>query len=256
MTAERPVIKLSLLADRQFGSVALMIVVLGMVIYGTSYVIPQFLAAIDDYNALQSGAVVLLAGIPTLVMMRFLPGLIRTLDIRVAVTAAMIILAAASFIDSDLSINSSGPNFVHSQLLRGVGQSLGMFFLNQAVISSVTAEDAGDASGLINAMRNLGGSLALASLSVIQDQRVWYHSRRIEETLNANSPAVQDYIANTAHLLGGQSAALENLAGQIQTQSLVFTYNDIFWLLTIITIVVIPLIFFLRPLSQGRPVHS
>jgi len=256
LTAVRPVIKLSLLADRQFGSVALMIVVLGMVIYGTSYVIPQFLAAIDDYNALQSGAIVLLAGLPTLLMMRFLPALIRTLDIRIAVTAAMIILAAASFLDSDLSVNSTGHNFVDSQLLRGLGQSLGMFFLNQAVVSSVTAEDAGDAAGLVNAMRNLGGSLALASLSVIQDQRVWYHSRRLEETLNANSPAVQDYIAGTAHMLGGQSAALQNLGQQIQIQSLVFTYDDIFWLLTLVTILVIPLIFFLRPLSQGRPAQA
>ena len=252
LTAARPVIKLKLLADRQFGSVALMIVVLGMVIYGTSYVIPQFLAAIADYNALQSGLVVLLAGFPSLIMMWLLPNLIRTLDIRVAITIAMAILATASFIDCDLSINSSGPDFIHSQLLRGVGQSLGMFFMNQAVIESVSAQDAGDAAGLINAMRNLGGSLALASLSVIQDQRTWFHSRRIEETLNANSSAVQDYLTNSAHLLGGQSAAIQTLGQQIQNESLVFTYNDIFWLLTIITVAVIPLIFFLRPLPGSR----
>jgi DHA2 family multidrug resistance protein len=131
-----------------------------------------------------------------------------------------------------------------------------MFFMNQAVVESVTAEDAGDAAGLINAMRNLGGSLALASLSVIQDQRMWYHSRRLEETLNGNSPAVQDYVANTAHMLGGRAAALMNLGQQIQSQSLVFTYDDIFWLLTIITLVVIPLIFFLRPLPGSRAAQS
>jgi DHA2 family multidrug resistance protein len=256
LTAVRPVIKLSLLADRQFGSIAMMIVVLGMVIYGTSYVIPQFLAAIDDYNALQSGMVVILAGFPSLVMMRLMPRLLKTLDIRLAVAAGLLILATASFIDSDLSSISSGSDFIHSQLLRGVGQSLSMFFMNQAVVSSVTAEDAGDASGLINAMRNLGGSLALASLSVLQDQRTWFHSRRLEETLNANSPAVQDYVANTAHLLGGQSASLQYLEQQIQNQSLVFTYNDIFWLLTVITIAVIPLVFFLRPFAEDLPAET
>jgi DHA2 family multidrug resistance protein len=251
--AARPVIKLSLLADRQFGSIALMIVVLGMVIYGTSYVIPQFLAAIADYNALQSGMVVIIAAFPTLAMMRVMPYLLRTLDIRLAVISGLLILATASFIDCDLTIASSGSDFIHSQLLRGVGQSLSMFFMNQAVVSSISAEDAGDASGLINAMRNLGGSIALASLSVLQDQRAWFHSRRLEETLNANSPAVQDYVASTAHLLGGQSAAVRYLGQQIQTQSLVFTYDDIFWLLTIITIVVIPLVFFLRPLPKDPP---
>jgi DHA2 family multidrug resistance protein len=253
LTAARPVIKLSLLADRQFGSIAMMIVVLGMVIYGTSYVIPQFLSAIADYNAWQSGLVVIIAAFPTLVMMRLMPYLLRTLDIRLAVTGGLLILAAASFIDCDLTIASSGTDFIHSQLLRGVGQSLSMFFMNQAVVSSISAEDAGDASGLINGMRNLGGSIALASLSVLQDQRTWFHSRRLEETLNANSPAVQDYMTNAAHLLGGQAASLRYLGQQIQIQSLVFTYDDIFWLLTIITVLVIPLVFFLRPFSDGPP---
>jgi MFS transporter, DHA2 family, multidrug resistance protein len=219
-------------------------------------VIPQFLVAIANYNAFQSGAVVLLAGIPSLVMMRFLPVLIRTVDIRVAIGFALVTLAVASFIDCDLSIDSSGTDFIHSQLLRGLGQSVGMLFLNQAAVQSVVAEDAADAAGLINAMRNLGGSLALASLAVIQDQRVWEHSRRLEETLNANSPAVQDYVSNTAHRLGGESAALMNLGQQIQLQSLVFTYNDIFWLLTVVTIVVMPLIFLLRPLPGNRQVET
>jgi DHA2 family multidrug resistance protein len=60
--ARRPVIKLRLLADRQFGAVALMGIVLGMVLYGTSYVI-QFLA-IAGYNSYQSGQIVLLSGCP------------------------------------------------------------------------------------------------------------------------------------------------------------------------------------------------
>ncbi|MCE3519419.1 EmrB/QacA family drug resistance transporter, partial [Escherichia coli] len=46
ITAKRPVIKLKLLLDRQFGAVALMGMVLGIVLYGTSYAIPQFLASI------------------------------------------------------------------------------------------------------------------------------------------------------------------------------------------------------------------
>src|SRR5690606_34825729 len=52
LLAKKPVIRLSLVLDRQFGSVMIMALVLGMVLYGVSYVIPQFLAAIADYNAL------------------------------------------------------------------------------------------------------------------------------------------------------------------------------------------------------------
>ena len=78
--------------------------------------------------------------------------------------------------------------------MRGVGIVFCMLFLNQATVASVTKEDAGDASGIFNAARNLGGSFALAGLATVQDQRSWLHSRRMEESLNANGWDVQSYL--------------------------------------------------------------
>lgn len=249
-TATRPIIKLSLLLDRQFGSVALMGLVLGMVLYGTSYVIPQFLAALADYNALQSGRVVLLSGLPSLVMMAIVPFLLRSVDIRLAVGAGLLIMAGSAFLDSGLTTETSGGDFTVSQLMRGVGQILGMLFLSQAVVRSVPAADAGDASGLFNAVRNLGGSFALAGISILQEQRLWLHSRRMEETLNANSPMVQDYVGGLSQSLGSASAALGMIAQQVQAQALVMAYNDIFWIMAVGTLIVLPLVLFLRPLPK------
>jgi len=250
-TARRPIIKLRLLLDRQFGSVALMGVVLGIVLYGTSYAIPQFLAQLADYNALQSGKVVLLSGIPSLFMMAIVPVLLRTLDIRIAVAAGLVIMGAAALLDANLTAQSAGGDFTASQLMRGVGQILGMLFLSQAVVRSVPAEDAGDASGLFNAVRNLGGSLALAGISILQDQRMWLHSRRLEETLNANSPSVQTYVGGLSQAVGDRTGGLRLLAQQIRAEALVMTYNDIFWIMGAGTFVVLPLILFLKPLPKN-----
>jgi DHA2 family multidrug resistance protein len=245
-TARRPIIKLRLLLDRQFGSVALMGVVIGIVLYGTSYAIPQFLATAANYNALQSGQVVLLSGIPSLFMMAIVPILLRAIDIRIAVGAGLVIMGVAALMDANLTADSVGHDFVASQLLRGVGQILSMLFLSQAVVRAVSAEDAGDASGLFNAVRNLGGSLALAGISILQDQRFWLHSRRIEETLNANSQTVQTY----ATAAGGTRAAAGQLEQIIQAQAFVMTYNDIFWIMGVGTLAVLPLVLFLRPLPK------
>jgi len=250
--ARRPVIKLSLLLDRQFGSVALMGVVLGIVLYGTSYVIPQFLASIADYNSLQSGKVVLLSGIPSLMLMAIVPILLRRIDIRIAVGSGLLIMGLSAYFDSNLNAFATGGDFTESQLLRGVGQILAMLFLSQAAVQSVPPADAGDASGLFNAMRNLGGSFALAGISIIQDQRTWLHSRRMEESLHANSVMVQDYMAATAQRVGGQAAAYRLIGQQIQVEALVMTYNDIFFIMACGTMIVLPLVLFLRPL----PKHS
>jgi len=252
--AQRPVIRLKLLLDRQFGSVAAMAVVLGMVLYGTSYVIPQFVAIIADYNALQAGHVVLLAGIPSLILMPFTPLLMRYIDIRIAVAFGLCVMALSCWIDTSLTADSTGSAFTDSQLMRGVGTIFVMLFLNQAAIRSVPPEQAGDAAGLFNAARNIGGSVGLAMLATVQEQRSYFHARRLEESLSANSVAVQDYVAGMAQSAGGQAAAMRNLGGMISQQALVMTYNDMFWLLAVGIACVTPLVLFLRPLPQGGPI--
>jgi DHA2 family multidrug resistance protein len=254
LTARRPVIQLRLLLDRQFGSVVVMGITVGMVIYGTSYVIPQFLAAIADYNALQAGKIVALGGLPALLMMPLVPLLIRWVDIRLAVGFGLSVLAFSAWHETDLTAQAAGAQFVFSQLLRGVGTIFAMVFLNQAAIQSVTRDHASDAAGLFNAARNLGGSLALAGIAVIQDRRLWLHSRRLEETLDANRVAVGDYLAAQAHGLGGMPQALRSLAGTIRLEALTMTYIDLFWILAVFIACVIPLVLFLRPLNTGAPI--
>jgi len=121
----------------------------------------------------------------------------------------------------------------------------------------VPPREAADAAGLYNAARNLGGSFALAGIAVIQDQRLWLHSRRMEESLHANSEIVQNYIAAQGRALGSEAAAIRSLGNTIQAQALTMTYADLFWILTVGILLMLPLVFFLRPLPMGaKPVQA
>lgn len=250
--AAKPVLKLRLVMNRQFGSVVVMALALGMVMYGSTFVIPQFLALIAGYNALQTGQVIFLMGVPAFLLMPIVPFLIRVVDIRLAVGAGLAIMAISCFVSTTLTSDSAGEAFTTGQLLRGVGMILTMLFLNQATIASVSKEDAGDASGIFNAARNLGGSFALSALASFQDQRMWLHSRRMEEALLANDPRVQEHLSGMSHALGNMDAAFQSLAATIQQQSFVMTYNDIFWTMAAATLATLPLVFFLRPLPKGQ----
>lgn len=249
--ARKPVLKLQLLLNRQFASVAVMALALGMVMYGSTYVIPQFLAVISDYNALQTGLVIFWMGVPAFLLMPVLPFMIRRIDIRIAVGAGMLLMAVSCFVSTSLTAESGGAVFTESQLLRGVGMILSMMFLNQATVASVAKDDAGDASGIFNAARNLGGSFALAGLASFQDQRIWHHSRRMEETLNANSTSLQSYVDGLARTFGSMEEAMKVLGGTIQREAFIMTYNDVFWVMGILTLATVPLIVFLRPLPKN-----
>ena len=249
--ARRPVLKLSLIFTRQFGSIVIMALVVGMALYGTIYVIPQFLALISDYNALQTGYVIALMGLPALFLMPIVPFLITRIDIRLAVGGGLLLMAISCFVSTSLTAESGGAVFTEGQLIRGAGMILAMMFLNQATVASVAKEDAGDASGIFNAARNLGGSFALSALASFQDQRIWHHSRRMEETLNANSVSLQDYLEGLARNFGGMEGAMAVLSRTLQREAFIMTYNDVFLVMGILTLATVPLVLFLRPLPKN-----
>ncbi|MDE2410399.1 MAG: multidrug efflux MFS transporter, partial [Sphingomonadales bacterium] len=255
-TAKRPVIKLALLRNRAFAAVFVLALILGAVLYGTSYVIPQFLAAIAGYNAYQAGQVVFLSGIPALLMMPMIPLLIRFVDLRLAVAIGFATMALTCWLDAYLSAGSSGEAFTVSQLLRGVGQVMGMMFLNQAAISSVAQDEAGDAAGLFNAARNLGGSIVLALLATLQDARLDYHHWTINSAIQANDPGVQAWVQAQAAQGGGgpegMAVALHQIDLGVIRDALVMAFNDEFMALAVAITAVVPLVLLLKPLPKGQ----
>ena len=247
LSARRPVLNIGLLANPQFGSITLMSLSLGVVMYGSSYIIPQFLSFAADYNALQSGYVLLLAGLPSIFIAPLVPLLLRTVDIRFAVSVALSGMAASSLLDAFMTIDSAGPDFTMSQLLRGASQIIAMLFLSQAAVRAVPVASAGDASGLFNAARNLGGSLALAAVATLQERRSGLHIRRLEEGIAANAEHVQSFVRDT----GNPAAALARIRQVVASQAGVMTFNDMFWLMGLSALAVLPLVFLLRPLPRA-----
>jgi DHA2 family multidrug resistance protein len=136
--------------------------------------------------------------------------------------------------------------------------------LNQASVGAVSREDAGDAAGLYNMARNLGGSMGLAMVGVFIDRRTEHHADAIRESVTANSPLVQDHMASQTatfaarggDLAYGHQQALTALADQIHVQALVMTYSDAFFVLGLGIIALSPLILLLRapPAMGGAPV--
>ncbi len=264
-TAKRPVIKLSLLRNRSYASVIILVTAVGMAFYAVLFVLPQFLSVIAGENAQQSGQVLFISGIPAFIILPILPRLLGRVDIRVLVGCGLGAFALSCFLNLHLTAQYTGIDFVIPQLLRGVGQMLSFMPLNQASVGAVSRQDTADASGLYNMARNLGGSLGLAMVGVFIDRRTEDHADAIRETVTANSPLVQDHIASQAasfaarggDLAYGQTQALTSMAGTIHGQALVMTYSDCFFILGFGILALSPLILLLRappPMGGGPPV--
>lgn len=260
----KPVVRLKLLTNKSYASVILIVFTVGAGLYGVSFLLPQFLSGISGYNAEQSGSIMLVSGLPAFLMMPILPRMLGKLDPRLMVIAGLLCFAVSCLLDIGLTAQSVGHDFYSSQLLRGVGQMLAMMPLNQASMSAVSREDAGDAAGLYNMARNLGGSVGLALLGIHIDRRNAFHADHIRESVTANSAIGQDHIAATSAGFIAQHGdaamahqqSLEQLAGQIQLQASVITFSETFYVLAIALLLCIPLALFLKKPKQLASMQS
>jgi DHA2 family multidrug resistance protein len=242
VVSRKPVIRLRILWQRSFGSVFVLSLALGAALYGILYIIPQFLVFVAGYNAEQSGDIAAISGIPTIAMLALFPILVRLVDLRIAIAFGLLLYAASCFVDVSLTVNSAGPQFVGSQILRGFAQFFSLIFLNQAATASVGHEFAQDASGLFNAARNLGGSIGLAMIGTLQEQRTTFHVEALSESLPANSLTVQHAVSQYG---------LPYIAQQIQAQATVMAYADLYWIFGMGMLLIIPLVLLLKPLPKG-----
>ncbi|WP_431104958.1 MDR family MFS transporter [Roseateles noduli] len=259
--ASRPILRLKLLRNWHYASVIVIVFTVGAGLYCISYLVPQFLALIAGYNAQQSGAIMLLAGVPAFLMMPILPRLISRVDLRVMVILGLTAFAASCLLDISLTAQSVGHDFVGSQLLRGVGQMLCMMPLNQASMATVTREESGDAAGIYNMARNLGGSVGLAVIGTFIDRRNSLHIDRLGETLNANSTLLQERLAGSAasHFAQGgdlayaQLQAMKELVLTVHQQASVMTFSETFYVLAAALLLCVPLALTLRtPRQPGQ----
>ncbi|HEY0297354.1 MAG TPA: MDR family MFS transporter [Bordetella sp.] len=260
-TAERPVMRLSLMRNPSYASVILIVFAVGAGLYGVSYLIPQFLGLVAGYNAEQAGGIMLVSGIPSFLMMPILPRLLGKMDFRLLVIPGLLMFAVSCWLDLGITAQSVGHDFYGSQFLRGVAQILAMMPLNQASMAAVSREDSGDAAGFFNMARNLGGSVGLALIGILIDRRTTYHVATLRESITANSTLAQDYVANTSaswfartgDLAYAQLRSLGLLARQIQQQALVMTYIDTYYWLAIALLACIPLALLLKTPRSGPP---
>jgi DHA2 family multidrug resistance protein len=259
--AREPIVRLRLLLNPSFASVIVIVFAVGAGLYSVAYLLPQFLSQVPGYNTQQSGAVMLMSGLPAFLMMPILPRLLGRLDTRLLVIVGLTLLAASCAFASTLTAASVGHDFTRSQLLLGLGQMLAMMPLNQASMGSVPLEQVADAAGLYNMARNLGGSVGLALVGTFIEQRTAFHDETLRESVTANSLAGQAHLSNTAQGFFTQHGdwayahlqALAQFAEQIRQQAVVLTFAETFYVLSAMLLLCIPLALLLKKPTPGTP---
>ena len=171
-----PLLNLRLLTRRNFGLGTCANFVFGFSMFGWIYLIPQYLSRMQGYSSQQIGGVMIWLGLPQLLLIPFIPKVLRHVQARVLVIVGYSLFIGGSLLAMFLSDNFSGPQFLGSSLVRAFAQAMTMAPLSAIAIAGIEPQFAGSASALFNATRNMGGAVGIALLQTILTKREQFHS--------------------------------------------------------------------------------
>lgn len=245
LTTDSPLLNLKLLADRNFGLANLFMLVFGLGMFGSTFLLPLFLQNSLGYTALQSGAVFLPIGIIQGAISPLVGIFSDKTNPKIPLMIGIGLLAASFFINYNLSFMSEHSFIMFSLYLRGLG--MGMIFTPLSALSlmTISREQMAQASSITNTVRQIGGSLGVAILSTLLTSRTNFHAQVYGQSVEATSETFRNVTQNMAYYIqqhSGSSLATAMKQGQslvtqhVNSQAFIQGINDDFFLAGLFTL--------------------
>jgi len=257
---KEPIIDVRMFKSFNFAAANLMMFMMGFMLFSTLVLIPEFLQTLMGYTAELAGLVLSGGGVVLLVMMPIVGRLSSKIQARWLIATGWLCLAIGLFYcghQIDLFVS-----FRFAMWLR-VAQVVGIGFLFVPITAAgyigVPPEKGNTASGLINFMRNIGGSIGTSVVTTMIVRRAQYHQQILVGHITPDSPAYRSAL----HALGSKIGHSGLQAGDAQDQAIArfyelvhqqggaLSYMDTFWVLGALCSIMFVLAFFLKKNDPG-----
>ena len=259
LTRKNPIVRIDLFKRANFAISNVFMLLVGLILLGTTQFIPQLLQEVLGYTSTQAGEALTMGGIATIVIMPVAGMLSGKVDARYLITIAMTIQAIALWHMSHLNTNMTFEDAALARMIQSVGLPLMFVPISAVAYVGLKPNENNQASALMNVSRNLGGTLGISFAQTMLVRQSQIHQSQYVETLNPLNPNYNQAIAGLTHSLMAQGlpqAAAGRAAGAVLYQTLLqqvamLSYIDIFHVMMWMVIICLPLIIFLRPPKAG-----
>jgi len=254
-----PVVDLHVLRFREVAAGSVLGMVLGVSLYGSVFVLPQYLQGSLGFTATMSGQTML---VRALAIMLFTPATAMLaqsgkIDPRASTAVGFILLGVSNWMLADVTTSNAGfGTFIVPLVISGIGLSQIFVPLSLAVLGGLPTREVPAASAFFNLSRQIGGSIATAVLITFLLRGYAAHQGELAATTTNAQPAVNAYMTSGANggPPGGRSAALGTLGNMVASQALVQSFADTSRWVAVISIALAPLVLLLkRPKMYGAP---
>jgi len=237
LSFRQPIVDLRAFTDRNFGLGSLFSFVMGIGLYGLTYLYPLYLGMVRGYDALMIGETVFVSGVAMFLTAPFAGRLSTKMDPRVMLIAGFVCFAMGTFWLTYLTKDWDFWELFWPQVFRGVGLMLAIVPINNIALGTLPPERLKNASGLYNLMRNLGGAVGLAALTTLLNNRTDLHLARLHESITWSRQPALETLNNLTQRFSSygsdaQAMALKQLNLIVHRQGVVMAFADVFMVLT------------------------
>jgi DHA2 family multidrug resistance protein len=263
-TTEHPLIDLRLFKDINFSVANGVLFIFGFGMFGSTFLLPLYLQTSLGYTAFQAGSLFLPVGIIQAIISPIAGYFSDKVNPKIPAVIGIILMAMSLYVNSFLSLYSEHHQIMLSLYIRGFAMGLMFTPLSTTALSNIPRRKIGQASGLFNVIRQVGGSFGIAFMSTLLLQRTIYHTAIYGQVVDPQSDAFHQTAQNLTRfsmnaLAGDQTLAAMRaaalIASHISTQAFIRAVCDDFLVASIITIAALVPIVFIRVKKQNKSEH-
>jgi DHA2 family multidrug resistance protein len=259
MTRKNPMIDVRMVAGRQFGACFLVMLATGAILLSTTNILPQLVQQNFNYTATWAGLVLSPGGVVTMAMMVVVGRLSGKVQPKYMIMAGAVFSALSMYDLTNVYQDVGFWFFATSRMLLGVGLPLLFLSITNASYDGIPPDKTDQASALINAARNVGGSIGVSLVSNVLEHREQFHQSRLAEHAIPSSHQYQDtlqqitnfFVAQGSSALQAHQQAIAWIGQTVLGQAALLAYMDVFWVLMLVSLAAIPLALIMRSVELG-----
>jgi DHA2 family multidrug resistance protein len=261
LTAKNPIVDLQAFLNRNFALGSIFSFVLGIGLYGLTYLYPVYLGEIRGYDSLMIGETMFVSGAVMFASAPLVGKLMTKVDPRLMLAAGFLIFAASNWQASYITKDWDFWELLVPQLLRGFGMMLAIVPITNVALGTLSPDRLKNASGLFNLTRNLGGAVGLAALNTLLNDRTDLHLARLHESITwSRLPAIEALNGFASRMSGSdaRAMALKQMFQLVHQEGVVMAFADVFLLLCLLYVAFAGMIMLMRkpdPVAAGAEGH-
>jgi MFS transporter, DHA2 family, multidrug resistance protein len=264
VTHDKPLVDLRVFRHRNFLIGCILIAIFGGGLYGLITLLPLFYQELLGYTALAAGWAVAPRGIGAILAMPVIGLLTAKIDNRYLIAIGFAMFGFSGLWFGEVNLAISQWSFVWAIIVSGFGSGSVFVPLSATAVAGLRNEEIGNASGLYNLFRNVGGSIGISIVNTVVARHQQLHHNEMLHSLTPTDPNFQNHLHQLTQYLQTQGynsvdaahKALGLIGGELSAQARLWSYVDDFRYLALLCFACIPVVFLLKKTVRGKGAQS